>query len=73
LDRTERFDVVATLPAGATPAQVPEMLQSLLAERFGLKIHKEKKGFPVYALVVGKSPLKLRRRRLKQTRNRKEW
>ena len=34
---SERFDIVATLPAGATPAQVPEMLQSLLAERFGLR------------------------------------
>jgi uncharacterized protein (TIGR03435 family) len=57
---SERFDVVATLPAGATPAQVPEMLQLLLAERFGLKVHKEKKEFPIYALVVGKSPLKLK-------------
>lgn len=57
---SERFDIVATLPAGATPAQVPEMLQSLLAERFGLKVHTEKKEFPVYALVVGKTPLKLK-------------
>jgi uncharacterized protein (TIGR03435 family) len=57
---SERFDIVATLPAGATPAQVPDMLQSLLAERFGLKVHREKKEFPVYALVVGKTPLTLK-------------
>ena len=57
---SERFDIVATLPAGATPAQVPEMLQSLLAARFGLKVHSEKREFPVYALVLGKTPLKLK-------------
>jgi len=57
---SERFDIVATLPAGATQAQVPEMLQSLLAERFGLKVHRETREFPVYALVVGKTPLKLK-------------
>jgi hypothetical protein len=30
-----RFDIQAKMPAGATKAQVPEMLQALLAERFG--------------------------------------
>src|SRR5450631_2934875 len=34
---SERFDVNATLPAGSTPDQVPEMLQSLLEERFQIK------------------------------------
>jgi uncharacterized protein (TIGR03435 family) len=29
-----RFDVNAKLPAGSTPEQIPEMLQSLLEERF---------------------------------------
>ncbi len=32
-----------------------QMLQSLLAERFHLKVHREKQEKPVYALVVGKS------------------
>lgn len=57
---TDRFDITATLPAGSTPAQVPEMLQALLADRFQLKLHKDKKEFPVYALVLGKGPLKLK-------------
>jgi uncharacterized protein (TIGR03435 family) len=57
---TERFDVVATLPAGSSSTQLPEMFQALLAERFGLKIHREKKEYPVYAIVVGKGPLKLK-------------
>lgn len=56
----DRFDISATLPAGSTPAQLPEMLQALLADRFGLKVHKEKKEFPVYALELGKGPLKLK-------------
>jgi uncharacterized protein (TIGR03435 family) len=42
---SETFDISATLPAGATPAQIPEMLQALLADRFHVKLHKEKKEF----------------------------
>lgn len=57
---SERFDISAKLPDGSTTAQIPEMLQSLLAERFGLKIHRETKDMPAYALVLGKSPLKLK-------------
>lgn len=57
---SERFDISAKLPEGATTEQIPEMLQSLLAERFGLKMHFEKKDQPAYALVLGKTPLKLK-------------
>ena len=56
---SERFDVVATIPEGATSGQVPEMLQALLAERFKLSAHRESKEQAVYALVVGKSGPKL--------------
>src|SRR3954454_8549517 len=34
------------------------MVQSLLAERFGLKVHKEPQPVTVYALTVNKSKLK---------------
>ncbi|HKV48648.1 MAG TPA: TIGR03435 family protein [Candidatus Acidoferrales bacterium] len=54
-----RFDISAKLPEGATTDQIPEMLQSLLADRFGLKVHHETKDGPAYALSLGKSPLKL--------------
>ncbi len=57
---TQRFDVNAKLPAGATADQIPRMLQSLLADRFGLKFHREPKEMSVYALMVGKGPLKLK-------------
>jgi len=56
---SERFDVNATLPAGSTPEQIPEMLQFLLEERFQMKLHRDKKELPVYALTIGKPPLKL--------------
>jgi uncharacterized protein (TIGR03435 family) len=56
---SERYDVNAKLPAGSTPDQIPEMLQSLLEERFQIKLHREKKELPVYALTIGKPPLKI--------------
>jgi uncharacterized protein (TIGR03435 family) len=49
-----RFSIVAKVPPGATRAQLPVMLQSLLAERFGLVVHHEEKDTPVYALEVNK-------------------
>src|SRR5215510_4537776 len=57
---SDRFDVAATLPAGSLPAQVPEMMQTLLEDRFQLKVHREKKEFPVYALEVSSTGLKIK-------------
>ncbi len=59
LSLVQRFDVVAKLPQGATKEQVPEMLQTLLAERFKLAVHHEQKVVPVYALTVAKDGPKL--------------
>jgi len=55
----ERYSITAKMPPGATRDQVPEMLQSLLAERFKLAFHRETKEQSVYALTVMKSGLKL--------------
>jgi uncharacterized protein (TIGR03435 family) len=55
----QRFDIVATIPASGSPAQVPAMLQALLADRFQMKVHRESKEFPVYALTVAKGGLKI--------------
>jgi uncharacterized protein (TIGR03435 family) len=49
---SERFDIVAKVPEGATREQVRVMLQNLLAERFKLALHRETKELPMYALVV---------------------
>jgi uncharacterized protein (TIGR03435 family) len=56
---SSRYDIDATLPADATRDQVPEMLQALLAERFGLKFHNETKDLPVYFLQVSKQGVKM--------------
>ena len=57
--RSQRFDIEAKMPDGATKSQVPEMLQALLVERFKLACHRGSKDLPVYALIVGKSGEKL--------------
>jgi uncharacterized protein (TIGR03435 family) len=56
---SERYDIAAKIPAGATRSQVSLMLQGLLADRFGLAIHRETRELPIYALVAGKNGPKL--------------
>ncbi len=55
-----RFDIAAKLPAGASRKDVPEMLKALLADRFQLKLHHDKKEFAVYALVASKGAVSLK-------------
>ncbi len=57
--RTGRFDIAAKIPVGVSADRLPEMLQSLLADRFRLAIHRETKELPVYALLVGKNGIRL--------------
>src|SRR4029434_3427687 len=57
---SERFDIHAKLPAGAKREEVAEMLQTLLEQRFQLKMHRPQKEFSVYGVVVAKSGLKLK-------------
>ncbi len=66
----EKFDVVAQIPdaeiaklqkmpSGQFLASVRLMVQSLLADRFALRLRKETKNLPVYALTVAKDGSKL--------------
>ncbi len=57
---TDRFDLLAKIPKGATKDDLKVMLQNLLAERFKLTLHREKKDLPIYALVVAKNGPKLK-------------
>jgi uncharacterized protein (TIGR03435 family) len=57
---SERFDINAKLPAGSQGKEIPEMLQTLLEDRFKMKFHRENKDFPVYGLVIGKGGLKMK-------------
>src|SRR5215470_8385746 len=55
----QRFTIAAKLPDGASQDQVPQMLQSLLTDRFQMKMHRETRDFPVYGLGVAKTGLKI--------------
>jgi len=57
---TTRFMVSARIPPGTTKEQFHLMLQNLLAERFKLALHGEKKEMQAYALVITKNGHKLR-------------
>jgi len=57
---TERYDLNAKLPAGVSAEKLPEMLQALLMERFGIRLRREQKEMPVYAMLIGKPPLRLK-------------
>ena len=54
-----RFDLAATIPAGGSPQQVPAMLQTLLADRFQMKMRRELRPTRTYALVVAKGGAKI--------------
>jgi uncharacterized protein (TIGR03435 family) len=55
----ERFDVVAKVPNGASKRDCSAMLQSLLADRFKLVVHRETQEGRTYSLVVDKRGPKL--------------
>jgi len=57
---TERFDITAKVPDGTTKEQFQTMLQNLVASRFKMTFHREKKELPAYVLVVAKGGPKLR-------------
>jgi uncharacterized protein (TIGR03435 family) len=62
-----RYDVVANAPEGykaapqpGQPGPLQQMTQALLAERFRLAVHSEKRELPMYALVVAKDGPKVK-------------
>src|SRR5215471_9772549 len=57
---TDRFDIIAKAPANTPPEIVKVMLQTLLADRFKLKVHKDTKPMPVFVLSMGKGKPKLK-------------
>lgn len=56
---SETYEVAATMPPGTSRETARLMLRTMLAERFGLRFHLDKRDIPVYALVVGKHGSKL--------------
>jgi uncharacterized protein (TIGR03435 family) len=55
------YDIVAKVPQGTPAEQIPAMLQSLLAERFLMRVHWDTQQKAGYALVVGKTGSKLKK------------
>jgi len=56
----DRYDLAAT---SATPVEedaLKSMLQTLLIERFHMKVHVEKRDLPVFAMVVSKNGAKMK-------------
>jgi uncharacterized protein (TIGR03435 family) len=56
---SESYNIEAKPEANTDPKHAWLMLQSLLADRFRLTLHRETREFPVYDLTVRKSGLKL--------------
>ena len=57
---TEAYSIVAKIPPNTTADQFNLMLQNLLAERFHLTLHHEKRGFQVYELLVAEGGPKMK-------------
>ena len=64
---SERYDIEAVPDAAGTPnpEQVRTMIQKLLADRFQLKFHHDKRELSAYVLTVGKDGEKLKPTELK--------
>jgi uncharacterized protein (TIGR03435 family) len=52
----DRYDVIAKVPNDTTPENQKLMLRALLAERFKLVAHEDKRPLPQFFLVAGKKP-----------------
>ena len=58
---TQIFDITATYSKEAGEKAIPEMLKSMLAERFGLKLHEETKDMPLYSIQPAKTGVKMKK------------
>ncbi|HTP33905.1 MAG TPA: TIGR03435 family protein [Candidatus Acidoferrales bacterium] len=56
----ERYEVIAKAAGPAPESEVRQMLQSLLLERFQMKVHRETRELPVYVLLPGKGAPKVK-------------
>jgi uncharacterized protein (TIGR03435 family) len=52
--KSVHYDISAEGPTGTTRDQLPELMRTLLADRFKLQIHRETRDIPALTLVVGK-------------------
>ena len=55
-----RYDIVAQVPPGTSDEQFAVMLQNLMVDRLGLKVHHETRSLPVNNLTIAEGGLKLK-------------
>lgn len=68
---SERYDIVAKAPDHTAKDQILPMLQNLLVDRFQLSLHHETRDLKGYALIAGKSALKIQEVKDPATKN--DW
>jgi uncharacterized protein (TIGR03435 family) len=56
---SQKYDIVARVPRGASKEQASHMLQAVLAERLRLVLHHEMKELRGFELSIGRSGSKL--------------
>jgi uncharacterized protein (TIGR03435 family) len=64
---SEHYDLEATAGHAITAEQMRAMLQTLLAERFQLQVHRETREIPMYSLTLGKSGPKFKQSEVDDT------
>jgi uncharacterized protein (TIGR03435 family) len=57
--KSQWYEIQATAGAPASEEQIKLMAQALLADRFQLRLHRETRQIPVYALIPGKNGPKM--------------
>lgn len=58
--KSTRFDIAAKFPDGVNEKVAPEMLKTLLADRFALKVHEETREMALYAIMQAKTGPKMK-------------
>jgi len=64
---SEHYDLEATAGRAITVEQMRAMLQTLLAQRFQLQVHRETREIPMYSLVLGKNGPKFKQSEVDET------
>jgi uncharacterized protein (TIGR03435 family) len=56
---SDRFDIEATTEGNPSQDEIKQMLQALLEDRFQLKVHRDTRELPLYALTLAKGGSRL--------------
>jgi uncharacterized protein (TIGR03435 family) len=57
---SDRFNVIAKVPAGTTQENARLMLRALLEERFSLTVHNDSRPLPIFVLSAGSGKHKMK-------------